>query len=74
MDLSGRAPPAISIGRPLASKPVGPVHLDEVLRRDQLAVRAVDHEEEAVLRRVHHHLARLAVDLRSARIIGWVAV
>ena len=30
--------------------------------RDQLAVRAVQHIEEAVLRRLHQHLTRLAVD------------
>ena len=39
-----------------------PVHRHERLRRDQLAVGAIDHVEEAVLRRLHQHLARLAVD------------
>ena len=41
-----------------------PVHLDEVLRGDELAVRAIDHEEEAVLGCVQDDLARLAADLQ----------
>src|SRR3569833_2557304 len=40
-----------------------PVHIDEILRRDELAVGAVDDEEEAVLRRVQDLLARRAVDI-----------
>ena len=36
---------------------------DVVLRADQLPVGAVDHVEKAVLRRLHRHLAQLAVDL-----------
>ena len=40
-----------------------PVHVDEILCRDELAVGAVDHEEEAVLRRVQDDLARRAVDI-----------
>jgi hypothetical protein len=30
----------------------GPIHIDEVLRRNEFAVGAVDDEEEAVLRRM----------------------
>ncbi len=41
----------------------GPVHFGEVLGRDELAVGAVDDEEEAVLGRMQQHLARLAADL-----------
>ena len=41
----------------------GPVHIDEVLGRDELAVGAVDDEEEAVLGRMQDDLARLAADL-----------
>src|SRR6478672_1933188 len=40
-----------------------PVHIDEVFRRDELAVGAVDHEEEAVLRRVQDDFPRRAVDV-----------
>ena len=40
----------------------GPVHIDEVLGRDELAVGAIDDEEEAVLRRMQDDLARRAVD------------
>ena len=40
-----------------------PVHIDEVLGRNELAVGAIDDEEEAVLRRMQDHLARLPVDL-----------
>ena len=40
----------------------GPGHRDVLVRREQLAGHAVEHVEEAVLRRLHQHLARLAVD------------
>ena len=40
----------------------GPCHGHMVLGRDELAVGAIDDIEEAVLGRVHQHLARLAVD------------
>jgi hypothetical protein len=52
----------------------GPVHVDEVLGRDELAVGAVDHEEEAVLGRVQDDLARLAVDGEVGQDHGWVEV
>ena len=39
-----------------------PRHGGERLRRDELAGRAIDHVEEAVLRRLHQHLAHRAVD------------
>ena len=41
---------------------VGPVHLADLLGRDQLAAVTVDHIEEAVLRRLHQDIARLAID------------
>ena len=44
--------------------PLRPRRLGERLGRDQLAVRAIDHVEEAVLRRVQDRLARPAADLQ----------
>ena len=41
----------------------GPVHGHEVLGRNELAVGAVEHEEETVLGRMQYDLARLAGDL-----------
>ena len=40
----------------------GPVHIDKILRRDELAVGAIDDEKESVLRRVQDDFARRAVD------------
>jgi len=40
-----------------------PGHVDVVLRRDELAVLAVEHVEEAVLRRLHQDLAHVVADL-----------
>ena len=52
-----------------------PVHEHERLGRDELAGLAVEHVEEAVLRRLHDHLARGARrSSRSARIMFCVAV
>ncbi len=39
-----------------------PVHIDEVLCRDELAVRSVDDEEETVLGRMQDDFARRAID------------
>ena len=44
--------------------PGRPVDVDEVFRRDELAVGAVDDEKETVLRRVQNHLARPPGDLQ----------
>src|SRR3546814_8660312 len=41
-----------------------PGHVDEVLRRNQFAVAAIDDVEETVLRCLHDHLARFAVDVQ----------
>src|SRR6476661_10518445 len=35
----------------------GPIHIDEVLRRDELPIGSIDHEEETILWRVEDHLA-----------------
>jgi hypothetical protein len=52
-----------STGRPVFQIDLlRPIHRHERLRGDQLAVGAIDHVEEAVLRRLHQHLARLAID------------
>ena len=52
-----------STGRPVFEIDLlRPVHRHERLRGNQLAVAAIDDIEEAVLRRLHQHLARLAVD------------
>src|SRR3546814_13555133 len=40
-----------------------PGHIDEVLRRNQFAVAAIDDVEETVLRCLHDHIACFAVDL-----------
>ena len=50
-----------STGRPVARSTSGrPRHVDVRVRRQQLAGRAVEHVEEAVLRRLHQHLAERA--------------
>jgi hypothetical protein len=54
--------------------PRRPIHLDEVLRRNKFAVGAIDHEEEAVLRRVKNDFLGAPSILMSARIIGCVDV
>jgi hypothetical protein len=45
------------------STPRRPVHIGVVLGREQLAGLAIEHVEEAVLRRLHDHRAALAADL-----------
>ncbi|KAI3488620.1 hypothetical protein L1887_47391 [Cichorium endivia] len=46
---------------------LGPGHLAELFRREQFAGGAIEHIEEAVLRRLHQHLARLAVQLQGGQ-------
>ena len=47
--------------------PERPVHRDEVLRPQQLSRGAVQHVEEAVLRRLEENLSRLAIDHDGAQ-------
>ena len=63
--LSGERASGTSIGRPLASYPVAQFTSTKFFGRDELAGGAIEDEEEAVLRRLHQHLARLAVDRRG---------
>src|SRR6185436_4976371 len=52
----------------------GPVHFDQRMRRDQLAVGAIHDVQEAVLVRLDHHLAWLSVDLDVGEHLLVVAV
>ena len=56
---------AVDVDRPagLHVDPFGPGHGHVALGRQKLAGLAVEHVEEAVLRRLHDHFARSAVDL-----------
>src|SRR5207249_2465453 len=55
---------------------LGPVDRDITRSRDQLSGCAVEHIKETVLRRLHHHRARPAVDLevRENQVLSGVEV
>ena len=53
----------LGMGRPSESIPFGPVDRRERSRQQALPGGPVQHEEIAVARSLHHHLARLAVEI-----------